>query len=195
MREAISSRLPGRLTTTDSALTGPGGTAARGIDGVKSATLDTSAVIAAFDPAREGHLAMHRLIQAWQADHVRLVLSKRTLYELREKPDDKLAFAESLEVLPYYMIGAWKDLAEDPVTWNDLAGTWDDARVNQALQEVLPVRARVKLRDRGIIIDSMQARVRLLVTTDSFLLDRADGIERPTGVRPVHPNEALPHLV
>ena len=162
---------------------------------MQSATLDTSAVIAAFEPSRDGHLAMRRLIGAWQAGHVRLVLSKRTLYELREKPDEKLAFAESCEILPYYMIGAWKNLADDPLTWNDLAGTWDDARVSQTLQEVLPVRARVKLRDRGIIIDSMQEGIDLLVTTDSFLLGRADGIERVTRVRPVHPNEAASRLI
>jgi hypothetical protein len=168
---------------------------ARVIDDVKSATLDTSAVITAFEPCRDGHPAMRRLIQASQAGQVRLVVSKRTLYELREKPDDKLAFAESLEILPYYMIGLWKDLDQDPIAWNDLAGTWDDAKVNQSLQEVLPVRARVKLRDRGIVIDSMQAGIELLVTTDSFLLDRANGIERVTRVRPVHPNEAASRLI
>jgi hypothetical protein len=43
---------------------------------------------------------------------------------LRKKPDDALAFAEGLEVLPYYAIGHWDDL--DDVTWDQLAGTWEN---------------------------------------------------------------------
>ena len=162
---------------------------------MKTATLDTSTVITAFEPSQDGYSAMRRLIEASKAGKLRLVISKRTLYELREKPDEKLTFAESLEILPYYLLGTWNNLEQDPVTWQELAGTWDDAKVNQALQEALPVRARVKLRDRGIIIDSMQAGVKLLVTKDSFLLDREDGIENATGVRPVHPDEAVSFLL
>ena len=138
---------------------------------------------------------MRRLIEASQVGKVRLVVSKRTLYELRVKPDEKLTFAESLETLPYYLIGTWNDLEEDPVSIGELAGTWGDAKVNQALQEALPVRAKVKLRDRGIIIDSIKAGVQFLVTRDSFVFNRADGIESATGVRPVHPDEAVSHLL
>lgn len=162
---------------------------------MKSATLDTSAVIATFDPARDGHPAMQRLKEAWEAGRLRLCVSRRTLAELQEKPqDEKLAFAQKLETLPYYMIGTWDDF-EPGITWSDLAGTWNDAKVNEALQKALPVRAKVKLRDRGIIIDSMRAGVALLVTTDSFLLARADAIENATGVRPVHPDNAVSRLL
>lgn len=161
---------------------------------MNSATLDTCAVIAAFEPARDGHSAMQRLKELWQDGKLRLCVSLRTVSELRKKADEKLAFAQLLEQLPYYMIGTWDDF--DPsVSWKDLAGTWDDAKVNQRLQKVLPVRAKVKLRDRGIIIDSMMRGVGFLITTDSFLLNRAEGIEKTAGVRPLHPDEALSVLI
>jgi hypothetical protein len=134
---------------------------------------------------------MQRLVVQWEAGQRRLYVSRRTLAELRRKPDDKLAFAERLEVLPYYMIGTWDDF-EEGITWNDLAGTWNDAKINDALQRALPVRAKVGIRDRGILVDSMMAGVRRVVTTDQYLLDRADGIEQAVGVRPVHPDEVLP---
>jgi hypothetical protein len=110
---------------------------------------------------------------------------------LCQKPDDKLAFAEQLEVLPYYMIGTWDDF-EDGITWNDLAGTWNDVKMNEALQVALPVRAKVGILDRGIIVDSVMAGVRRVVTTDQYLLDRANAIEQAVRVRPVHPDELLP---
>jgi len=151
-------------------------------------TLDTSAVITAFEPTRRGYAAMKRLIAQWKAGQRRLYVSRRTLAELRQKPDDKLVFAELLEVLPYYMIGTWDDF-EHGITWNDLAGTWNVGKINDALQKALPVRARVGILDRGIIVDSMMAGVRRVVTTDEYLLGRAASIEQATGVRPVHPDE------
>ena len=150
-------------------------------------TLDTSAVITAFEPTRGGHAAMQRLVTEWRAGHWRLCVSRRTLAELQKKPDDKLTFAEQLEVLPYYMIGTWDDF-EERITWADLAGTWNDAKANEKLQKALPVRAKVGLRDRGILVDSMMAGVRRVVTTDQYVLDRAEGIEKATGVRPVDPD-------
>ncbi len=154
-------------------------------------TLDTSAVITAFEPARPGYAPMQRLIAQWESGQRRLYVSRRTLAELRQKQDDKLAFAERLEVLPYYMIGTWDDF-EQGITWNDLAGTWNDAKTNDALQRALPVRAKVGILDRGILVDSMMTGVRQMVTTDQYLLDRADGIEQAVGVRPVRPDEVFP---
>jgi hypothetical protein len=124
---------------------------------------------------------------------VRLVVSRRTLYELRKKPDDALAFAERLEALPYYAIGHWDDL--DDVSWDQLAGTWENIGQNDALQQALPVRKRVKIRDRGIVVDSMQAGILIVVTTDSYVLSRADAIQEATGVRPIPPEEAVKALV
>ncbi len=159
----------------------------------KAATLDTCAVIAAFNRHRLGHAAMCLLKEASEGGSVRLVVSRRTLYELRKKPDDALAFAEKLDVLPYYAIGHWDDL--DDVSWGQLAGTWGDIGQNDALQHALPVRKKVKIKDRGIIVDSMQARILILVTTDSYVFGRADAIQRVTGVRPVTPEEAVRALL
>src|SRR3990172_1933375 len=120
---------------------------------MKAATLDTCAVIAAFDKTRSGHVAMCLLKEAWERGQIRLVISRRTLHELRKKPDNALAFAEKLEVLPYYAIGDWNDC--DDVSWDQLGGTWDDAARMDGLQRALPVRKKVKIKDRGILVDSM----------------------------------------
>jgi hypothetical protein len=80
----------------------------------KAATLDTCAVIAAFNRRYPDHAAMCLLKEASTRGSIRLVVSRRTLYELAKKPDDALAFAERLEVLPYYGIGGWPD--RDDVT-------------------------------------------------------------------------------
>jgi len=112
---------------------------------------------------------------------------------LRKKPDDALAFAERLEVLPYYAIGHWDDL--DDVSWDQLAGTWENIEQNDALQQALPVRKRVKIKDRGIVVDSMRAGILIVVTTDSYVLNRADAIQNATGVRPIAPEEAVKALL
>jgi len=159
----------------------------------KAATLDTCAIIAAFNRSRSGHAAMCLLKEASGRGSVGLVVSRRTVYELRKKPDDALAFAERLEVLPYYAIGHWDDL--DDVSWDQLAGTWENIGQNDAMQQALPVRKRVKIKDRGIVVDSMQAGILIPVTTDSYVLSRADAIQKVTGVRPIPPEEAVKALL
>jgi hypothetical protein len=131
--------------------------------------------------------------EAFESGRIRLVVSLRTLYELRKKPDDALAFAERLEILPYYAIGNWNDL--EGVSWGQLAGAWGDITKNDALQLALPVRKRVKIRERGIIIDSMQAAIPMLVTIDSYVLCRAAAIQKITDVRPVRPEVAAKTLL
>jgi hypothetical protein len=136
---------------------------------------------------------MRLLKEASERGSVRLVVSRRTLYQLNPKPDDALAFAQRLEVLPYYKIGAWGDFND--ASWDQLTGTWENNLENDALQQALPVRKGVDIKDRGIIIDSMQAGILILVTNDKFLLSRADDIQKDTGVRPVTPEEAVKALL
>jgi hypothetical protein len=154
-----------------------------------AATLDTCAIIRMFEVGLPGQSAMCRLKSAWADGQIRLLVSRRTLYELRRQPpDDALTFAERIEVLPYYPVGSWKDVND--VSWNQLHGTWEDARRLHAVQETLPVRKGVKIKDRGIIIDSIQAGIQIVVTTDKGMIDRHDEVRRITGVRPLSPDEA-----
>ncbi|MGH7813812.1 MAG: hypothetical protein ACREQI_07380 [Candidatus Binataceae bacterium] len=156
---------------------------------MKTATLDTCAVIAVFNPERPGHTAMCRIKDAWERGRVRLAVSRRTLYQLRKKPPDAaLAFAEKLEIQPYYVIGSWEEQGD--VTWAQCAGTWDDAKKMDELQRVFPVRAGADIFGRGILLDSMKARIQVLVTNDGDVLAKPDDVERITGVRPMKPEEA-----
>lgn len=75
------------------------------------------------------------------------------------------------------------------------AGTWEDIVGNDALQQPLPVRKRVKIKDRGINVDSMQARILIFVTIDSDVPRLADVIQQATEVRPVTPEEAVEALL
>ena len=74
--------------------------------------------------------------------------------------------------------------AEPHVSWNQLHGTWEDARRLHTVQETLPIHKGVKIKDCGIIIDSMQAGIQIVVTTDKGMVDRHDEVRRTTGVRP-----------
>lgn len=153
---------------------------------MKIATLDTCAIIAMFRKHRSGHAEMCLLREAYEDGTIRLVISRRTLSELSERADEAFSFANRLPILPYYPIGSWNDVSD--ATWEQLAGTWDDGA--DEIQRALPVRNRVKIKDRGILIDSMRAGIELLVTTDGPLLKRADGVQKSTGVRPVSPGQA-----
>ncbi len=121
---------------------------------------------------------------------VRLVISRRTLGELSNRVDEAFLFAKGLDILPCYPIGSWNDNSE--ATWDQMTGTWDGS---EELQRGLPVRNRVKIRDRGILIDSMHAGIELLVTTDGPLLERADEVQKRIGVRPVTPEQAIEALL
>src|SRR5258708_31424161 len=87
-----------------------------------AATLDTCAVIRMFKVGLPGQSGMCRLKAAWEDGQIRLFVSRRTLYELRKKPDDALTFAERVEVLPYYPVGSWAD--GNDASWSQLHGTW-----------------------------------------------------------------------
>ena len=121
------------------------------------------------------------------------MVSRRTLYELHKKPDEALAFAERLEILPYNKIGPWDD--DNGASWDQLTGTWENNLENDCLQQALPVSKGVGIKDRGIIVDSMKAGILIVVTNEKDWLKRADDIQKDTGVRPVTPEEAVKALL
>ncbi len=157
---------------------------------MKTATLDTCAIIAMFNRDRSGHTEMCLLREAYEIGAVRLVVSRRTLGELSKKADEAFSFATVLNILPYYPIGSWNDV---DATWEQVAGSWDEG--SDEIQQNLPVRKKVKIKDRGILIDSMRAGIEVLVTTDGPLLERADEVQKQTGVRPITPEQAVEALL
>ncbi len=120
---------------------------------METATVDTCAVIAMFSTSRRGYAEMRLLGQAHEIGMVRLVISRRTLSELSKRADEAFSFAKGLDILPYYRIGDWNDNSD--ATWNQIAGTWDDAASLDRLQRDLPVRKKVKIK-RTVAFSSTQ---------------------------------------
>jgi hypothetical protein len=157
------------------------------------ATLDTCAVIEAFKRDSKHYDAMALLRRAWEEKKILLAISRRTLYQLSKKEDEAFVFARGLTVLPYYIIGTWNDC--DDVTWSQVAGTWDDGKLLDYLQRSLRISKGADIKDRGIIVDSMQAEIAILVTTDKDLLRGAGKIEQFMKVRSVLPQQAVELLM
>ena len=159
-----------------------------------AATLDACAVVRTFEVGLPYQSGMCLLKAAWEDGQIRLFVSRRTLYELRKKRDDALTFGEKIEILPSLsnrVLDRPQRRQLGPASRN-LGGR---KRLMSGLQRVLPVRKGAKIKDRGTIIDSMQAGVQIVVTTDNGMLDRSDAVYRATGVRPLNPDVAAAILL
>lgn len=131
---------------------------------MKSYALDTNCFIDAYNPASASHQAVRQILDAWSSGKIALSVSQHTLSEL-VKDDEATTLAKSLPVLPHYPIGQWD---QQVTTWDKLAGTWGDAKRNEALQQQLKslANASVDIRDRGGFIDALANKLDGFVTSD-----------------------------
>jgi hypothetical protein len=108
--------------------------------------------------------------------------------ELKRKPDAASDLADTCTVLPHFPIGSWD---EQVSTWHQSAGTWDDAKRNQAIQQELRTLATSgnSIKDRGTYIDALCAGVEAFVTSDKQFVDSgpAKKIEERFGLRVMTP--------
>lgn len=158
-------------------------------------TLDANCFIDATNLSSHAHDAMKRLLAAAELQVLELTVSRQTLAELERRPDASLDLAGKCVVLPHFPIGSWDDQV---ATWHQVAGTWNDAKRNQAIQEELEALAKAgnDIRDRGAYVDALGARVDAFVTSDTQLVGSgpAKRIEARFGLRTLTPRALAEEL-
>jgi predicted nucleic acid-binding protein len=156
---------------------------------MKTYCLDTNCLIDAFKPESSFYEAMKRILSAYKAGALRLVVSRHSLSELL-LPLEAVEFAKTLQVVEHYPVGMWQDQI---CTWKECAGTWDEARSNAKKLERLTILAKTGagIRDKGGYIDAVIAGVEAFVTSDSDLVGAAtaQNICNEFKVRIIHQTE------
>lgn len=135
---------------------------------ITKVVLDTNCFIDATNPTSRAHEALQIILKASHSGKITLLVSLHSLHELEQKPDEALALAKSLPLLPHFPIGTW---GEQVGSWSQAAGTWEDAKRNEEIQNDLKKRAKsgADIRDRGAYIDALHAHANVFVTSDEGL--------------------------
>jgi hypothetical protein len=123
------------------------------------AVLDTNCLLDAANKNAITHLPLQKLLAAAVSRKIQIFVSRHSLSELtKDDPVTERAklIADNLPVLQHYPIGTW---INQVATWDQLCGTWDDARNNQKIQFELTSLAKSgnDIRDRGAYIDALLA--------------------------------------
>lgn len=160
--------------------------------------LDTNCLLDAADESSAAHPSVQKLLAAAAAGRITLCISRHSLSELvKNEPTTSRAkeIAGSLEILSHWPIGAWKDQV---CTWDQAAGSWEDARRNEALRLELGSLAKAgsDIRDRGAYLDALRAGVDLFVTSDTQLVGSgpAARLQECFGLRVVTPATLVTEL-
>ncbi len=161
---------------------------------MKRVTLDTNCFIDAFNPNSHAYIPMQKILEAHRLKSITITISRHTLSELKE-PIEAVNFAKTCEILPHFPIGSW---VEQVACWSEVAGTWDDASKNQAIQEELEKLAKAgnDIRDRGAYIDALRAGVDVFVTSDTQFVksEPAQRIQSRFGLRVITPLQLVNEL-
>ena len=156
---------------------------------------DTNCFIDANNPQSQAFRPLQEVLHWRDSGRVHIMVSRHTLHQLERKADDALKLAKTSEILPYYPIGT---IDEQVATIAQLAGTWDDARRNEAIQEDLQRLAKsgTDIRDRGAYIDALSAKVDIFVTSDRQLAGSgpASRISAKYGLRILTPLQFVEEL-
>ncbi len=147
------------------------------------------------DAVRDSHVKyshMQSLLSAAKSGKIKIMVSRHSLDELSKKPDDAHELAKTVEVVPYWPIGA---ICEQVATIEQLTGTWEDARRNEEIQLELARLARSgnDIRDRGAYLDALHARADFFVTSDRQLVGSgpAKRIQDKFGLRVLKPSQLV----
>ncbi len=157
-------------------------------------TLDTNCFIDAFDHGSCLRAPMKIVLQAYQDKRIIITVSLHTLSQLKY-PEGAVNFAKSCEILPHFPIGSW---GEQIAAWNEVAGTWDEARKNGELQLELENLSKSgnDIRDRGAYIDALKANVDVFVTSDKHFIASmpAKRIEDRFGLKVLTPWQLITYV-
>jgi predicted nucleic acid-binding protein len=128
-------------------------------------------------------------MEAHYSKQIVITVSRHTLSEIKE-PIEALNFAQACEILPHYPIGTF---GEQVAAWEEVAGTFEDAKINQEIQEELEQLAKSgnDIRDRGAYIDAINAHADAFVTSDGQFAKSgpAQRIEKRFGLRVITPKQ------
>lgn len=161
--------------------------------------LDTNCWInAAHATALEWGPVVH-LLQLADRRAIRIAVSRHSLHELEaaKSGHDDGAFELALRysVVAYYPVGTINELIG---SIGNLAGTFDDMDRNHELERRLEALANrgTDLRDRGAVIDALQAGATAFVTSDRQLVaaQPAQRIRESVGLRMVRPSDLVAEL-
>ena len=156
---------------------------------MQKVTLDTNCFIDSFKPGSYAYPYMQKIIEAHNSNKIIITVSRHTLSEIKE-PTEALNFAKACEILSHFPIGTF---GEQVAAWKELAGTFEDAKINQEIQEELEQLANSgnDIRDRGAYIDAINAHVDAFVTSDGQFAKSgpAERIEKRFGLRVVTPKQ------
>jgi hypothetical protein len=153
--------------------------------------VDTDCIISLFKPQEEMHLPMLRINEMYQEGKIDLYISAKTIVQLT-RGGPPLEYAKSLLMLPNYPVGR---IADQVGTWGEMAGTWNDAKENEELQEKVSALTKksVNIRDRQIVIDSYRGKMDILLTNDHGLCGerQARNLKELLGISVMTPKEFL----
>jgi predicted nucleic acid-binding protein len=156
------------------------------------AVLDSNCFINAVRDSADEYSHMQCLLSAAKAGKIKIMVSRHSVDELSRKPDDAHELAKTVEVVPYWPIGA---ICEQVATIEQLTGTWEDARRNEELQLELAQLAKSgnDIRDRGAYLDALHARADFFVTSDRQLVGSgpAKRIQDRFGLRVLKPSQLV----
>ncbi|NTU49666.1 MAG: hypothetical protein HGA87_02005 [Desulfobulbaceae bacterium] len=156
---------------------------------MKTYCLDTNCLIDAFQLESHSYKAMEKILGAYRAGDLRLVISRHSLSELLSPPE-AVEFAKTLQIIEHYPVGNWE---EQICTWKQCAGTWDYARRNtDKLKRIEMLAQKVAgIRDKGAYIDAIITGVAAFVTSDKALvgLRPAEDIYKEFGIMVIDPEK------
>ncbi len=129
---------------------------------------DANCFIDAVDARSHSYPYLKTILELRDRGLLKLFISRHSLYEI-QKSQNAIDLANTCEILPYHPIGTWGD--QEIVKWGALAGTWNDAKINQTVQEDIQNLAKsgTDIRDRGAYIDALRAAVDVYMTSDRQL--------------------------
>jgi predicted nucleic acid-binding protein len=150
--------------------------------------LDANCFIDAVNPLSDSYPWLRRLFAAAKSrPDLRLAVSRHTLAEVR-RPDTACELVKTVEVVPHWPIGT---ISEQVATIEQLAGTWQDARRNEQIQQEVEQLAKSgnDIRDRGGYLDALRAGADAFVTSDTQLVGSgpAKRIQAKFGLRVLTP--------
>lgn len=160
--------------------------------------LDTNCLLDAANERSSAYPFLQKILAPATAGQIEVCVSRHSLAELNK--DEAVtqrakSIASGFVTLPHYPIGSWD---EQVATWEQVEGSWDDARRNRAVQLELMSLAKAgnDVRDRGAYIDALYARADVFVTSDRQLVGSgpASRIRERFGLRVVRPDAMAAEL-
>lgn len=133
--------------------------------------IDTDGIISLFKPKERIYPYMRRIDEMYREGKIELYVSLKTIDQLSVCGGAPLDYAKSLSKLPNYPVGTWDEQVD---TLDSAAGTWDEAKNNEKLQQKIRLltKSDVDIRDRQIVIDSYLGKMQVLLTNDRGLRDK-----------------------